>query len=401
MSSRDDGRLLSLTRRGFQRRLAGVLAAATVPAAFRGTARGSAARLADDAPGFLVRQADPPNLETPVARLDSYITPNDAFFVRSHFRIPEVADPEGWTLTLRSTEPGSAVLRLGMEELRGMESRTVTALLECSGNNRTKHDPPPSGVAWDRGAVGNAEWTGVPLARLIERLGGAGGARHAHLVSIDGDPANAAMPDFLRSVPIERALEPDTLVAYRMNGEALPREHGGPLRLVVPGWVGNHWIKWLSEIRLAAEEAPGKAMRDDYRVPERPLRPGDPIPAEIMKPVTRFLVKSLITTPTDGARTGGGPLTIAGHAWSGRAPIAKVEIEIDGDGRWRPARLVGPNHPRAWRRFELEWTPSGPGRHAIRSRATDGEGEVQPEKPDWNPRGYLWNGIQGIEVVVG
>ncbi len=193
-------------------------------------------------------------------------------------------------------------------------------------------------------------------------------------------------------------MDPSTLVAFKMNGAALPSLHGGPLRLVVPGWCGNHWMKWLRTITLSDEEAPGSFQRVDYRMPQTPVQPGEAAKPEETTPLTQLNVKSLITSPSPAGVVKPGELQISGVAWTGVARVARVDVAID-DGPWRPATFLGPDHPYAWRMWKFDWTAT-PGKHRVRARAADTEGAIQPEKLTWNPGGYLWNGIEDITLEV-
>ncbi|MBX6316652.1 MAG: molybdopterin-dependent oxidoreductase, partial [Isosphaeraceae bacterium] len=233
---------------------------------------------------------------------------------------------------------------------------------------------------------------------LLERAGVKPGAAHVHLLGADGTPAPKT-PPFLRSIPIERALDPMTLVASGMNGEPLPLLHGGPLRLVVPCWSGNHWIKWLRTIRVARDEAPGFYMQVGYRLPKQPAPPNAALKPEDLVPVTTLNVKSLIARPAHGAQLEPGRHSIRGVAWTGEGRITKVEVAVDG-GPWQPAQLEGPEHRGSWRLWRFAWEAQRPGRHTICCRATDSEGHTQPETTPWNRSGYLWNGIDQVECEV-
>ena len=199
---------------------------------------------------------------------------------------------------------------------------------------------------------------------------------------------------------IERALDPSTLVAYRMNGEALTLAHGAPLRLVVPGWAGDHWVKWLTKLAVQKEEAKGFYMQTGYRMPVEKVEPGAAVPPEKMRPATTFPVKSIIGSPADGARTSTGRQKIAGVAFSGEAPIAKVEVSVDDGKTWRVAKLEGEPGVGRWVVFTLELDRKVPGRVRAIARATDKKGNVQPEHPDWNPSGYFWNGWHSVSWEV-
>lgn len=347
---------------------------------------------ADDAPpGFLVRKPEPLNAEPFLDRLDTWITPIDRFFIRSHHPRPEHIPDAPVKLGGLVDKPRVYV----PDDLRKMEAVTLPAVLQCTGNGRTRFNPLPGGVGWGQGAVGNAEWTGVRLRDLLTTAELSSKAKHVHLRGRD-EPAGPKDAIYLRSLPIERAMDPSTLVVYAMNGKELPAMHGGPVRIVVPGWTGNHWIKWLREITVSDEEAPGSFQRVDYRLPEVPKGVGETVKPEETTPVTALNVKSIITSAKPAILN--GKATIEGFAWTGMGRVAKVDASVDG-GPWTPAELVGPDHAGAWRmwRFACDATP---GTHKIRVRATDTLGAVQPEVSPWNKGGYLWNGIESLEFSI-
>ncbi|MDB5353220.1 MAG: sulfite oxidase-like oxidoreductase [Planctomycetota bacterium] len=374
------------SRRDVIRGALGGLVASAIPSS-------SAIDIKERAFELIVRGGAPLNAETPVEGLDSYLTPMNRFFVRSHFGPPSIPTDQ----ILRVDGLVNKPLELARDRWGRIKQATLPAVLQCSGNGRALFSPRIPGVGWEKGAVGNAEWTGFRLKDLLEMAGFSAEARHVHFLGADGPP-NPKTPAFLRSLPIERALDPHTLVAYSMNGRELPRLHGGPVRLVVPGWAGNHWIKWLRTITLSAEEAPGFYQRTGYRMPRTPVPPGVNVKPEDTVPVTALNVKSLFVSPTEGHRLPPGELKIHGVAWTGAGRVARVDVSVD-DGPWSLAELHGPDHEYAWRLWRFDWTPT-PGRHVIRARATDSSGAVQPEKTPWNKSGYLWNGIDSVAFEV-
>jgi DMSO/TMAO reductase YedYZ molybdopterin-dependent catalytic subunit len=332
-------------------------------------------------------------VETPPDRLTTYITGDDAFFVRHHWPA-QAPDPEDWALVV----DGEVLrpLRLRLAELKQLPSTTVTCVLECAGNGRSLYQPEIPGLAWGRGAVGNARWTGVRVRDLLEKAGVKTGAKHLHSAGTDNPPSD--QPPFLRSVPLEKALA-DAIVAYEMNGEALPPLHGAPARLVVPGWAGEHWMKWLARLSPRAEEATGHFMEEEYRYPVRPGAPGVPIEPREMRPITELFVESQITQAPARARVGVEE-TIRGFALSGAPDIAKVELS-EGDGAaWATADLDPEHDPYAWRLWSFRWMPRRVGRVRLHARATDSRGSVQPRDAVWNPGGYLHNGWDWVEIDV-
>ena len=227
---------------------------------------------APDARPLIVRSRRPLNLETPVPALDPRLTPNSEFFVRSHFGAPAV-DLVPWELELVGLV--DRPMRLTLEALGRFEQATRAAVLQCAGNGRGLYRPRVPGVPWERGAVGHAEWSGVRLADLLDRAGLGDGAAHLHFLGGDSPPSPKT-PAFVRSIPLDRARDTSTILALRMNGEPLPVLHGGPVRLVVPGWAGNNWSKWVRRIVVSRNEAPGFYMQTGYRMPRLPSPPARP-----------------------------------------------------------------------------------------------------------------------------
>jgi sulfite oxidase len=208
-------------------------------------------------------------------------------------------------------------------------------------------------------------------------------------------------PLFLRSIPLEKALHPDTLLAYRMNGEPLPLLHGAPLRVITPGWMADSCTKWLTDITVLEREAEGYYMEQAYRYPARPGAPGETVAPDEMDPVTRMVVKSLIVSPGEGMTLPAGEVLIRGVAWSGDDRlVTRVEVSVDDGRTWEDAALVGDEVPYAWRQWTFVWRDVRPGTHAILSRATDDHGTYQPLHPPWNPGGFLWNGPDRVAVTV-
>lgn len=343
---------------------------------------------------LIVRNRMPLDAESPVEVFDRWITPNDLFFVRSHFGAPAVGLAP-WSLTIAGLVGKSRTLAL--KDLERFEQVTVPAVLQCSGNGRGLFAPRPAGVGWERGAVGHAEWSGVRLKDLLEEVGLGRGAAHVQSLGSDAPP-NPKTPAFHRSIPLEKALDPRTIVATRMNGEPLPRLHGGPLRLIVPAWTGNHWMKWLRMLTVADEEAPGAFQQTSYKISKAPTPPGVAPNPEDMVSLTAMNVKSLIARPSRGAVLEPGPVEVRGVAWTGVGVVTRVEVSVDG-GPWQIAKLEGRVLEGSWRLWTFAWKAKA-GKHALRVRATDSEEQTQPETPPWNKSGYLWNGIDEVSCVV-
>jgi DMSO/TMAO reductase YedYZ molybdopterin-dependent catalytic subunit len=207
------------------------------------------------------------------------------------------------------------------------------------------------------------------------------------------------MPDFVRQVPIDKAMDPGTLLAIEMNGALIPVSNGFPVRAIVPGWEGAYSVKWLTGIHVLTETHDSFWIKTAYRYPTLPVAPGAAVPPEQMAPLMGLAVKSLITSPADGAKTS-GVVTIRGLAWSGEANITAVDVSTDRGSTWAPARLGDDRARYTWRQFTYEWRPGELGAHVVMSRATDDAGRVQPIVPQWNPSGYMWNAIDQVRVEV-
>jgi sulfite oxidase len=347
---------------------------------------------------MIVRAVQPEDLEMPTSAFGDFITPVDHFFVRTHVEVPEV-DLATWRLKIEGNV--ATPLTLSMDELKKMPSVELPAVLECAGNGRSFFEPPVAGLQWANGAVGNGAWRGVRLRDVLERAQMKPGALE---VLFDGaDVPIGAMADFQRSIPLKKAMHPATLLAYDMNGAALPVKHGFPLRAIVPGWAGNSWVKWLTNVRVLTEPSDGFWMKNAYVYPSRPIAPGSTPPPDIMKPVTSLRVKSVVFSPAGGAAVKvDAPMTISGAAWSGEGGnIATVAVSTDRGRTWKPAKLMGPATPFGWRLWNFSWTPSAEGYYTVLTRAHDLGGDVQPLLPEWNPSGYLWNAVGRVDVNVG
>lgn len=353
----------------------------------------------DESKPVTVRVSRPLDAETPAQAFTSFLTPNHQFFVRSHFGPPpaEAIEEPQWKLHV-----GGAVERpneFTITSLQQFKAVTMTAVLQCSGNGRAYHRPRVPGVQWERGAVGNAQWTGVRLRDVLQAAGIRAEARHVMFQGADR-PVLPAVPLFFRSIPLEKALHPDTLLAYEMNGQPLPLLHGAPLRVITPGWMAESCIKWLTHIEARKEEASGYYMQTAYRVPVKSAHTGTGVPDDATAPVEVMPVKSLISSPEDGQSLRAGAAKIQGVAWAGETKIAKVEISFDDGDTWQPAQLVGDDRLYAWRQWQFLWQATVEGTFAIVCRATDERGNVQPAATSWNPSGFLWNGWDRVTVRV-
>lgn len=344
------------------------------------------------------RVTRPFDAETPVREFTSFLTPNHRFFVRSHFGppAPELISEANWTLYVGGLVEKPRAFTL--KELKAFDPVTLTAVVQCSGNGRAFHRPKVPGVQWERGAAGNAQWTGLRLRDLLAKVGLQEGAQHVQLQGADR-PVVASVPLFTRSIPLGKALHPDTILAYEMNGRPLPLLHGAPLRVITPGWMADSCTKWLTEITVQAEEAKGYYMQTAYRVPVKPVEAGT-TPNVPAIPVEAMVVKSLIAAPQEGETVKAGPVTIQGVAWSGEAKVVKVEVSTDDGKTWEQARLLGEDLPYAWRQWQWVWQSRSAGPATILCRATDSRGDTQPATTPWNPSGFLWNGWDRVNVTV-
>lgn len=356
---------------------------------------------AEDRPkrDMLVRSIRPEDLEMPPSGFADYITPIEHFFVRTHVYVPAVNLSE-WRLRIEGEVAKPQVF--AFDDIRKLPTVDLVSVVECAGNGRRYYQPPVPGAQWSTGAVGNARWRGVRLADMLKRAGIKDSARE---ILFDGaDVPLGSMPDFQRSIPVKKALDTNTLLAYEMNGETLPLKHGFPLRVVAPGWASNSWVKWLTGIRVLDKEYDGFWMKVAYRHPGKPVAPGTAVPPEQMRPVTSLRVKSVIGDPVDGTQVAvGTPLVIRGTAWSGDAgPVTGVDVSVDGGRTWKSAALRPDQQTQfGWRQWEFPWTSPQEAYYTILARARDAVGNTQPFDQEWNPGGYGWNVVPrvGLDVV--
>ena len=343
--------------------------------------------------GLVVRRAHPLNCETSIpALVGGVVMPSARFYVRNHFHIPRL-DPETFRLAVGGRV--HQTLSLSLKELRAMRSHSTAVTLECAGNGRASFDPPIAGEKWELGAVSTAEWTGVPLSDLLRQAGVLPDAREVLLRGADGGMVEGrpAPIRFERSLRLDDPHIAEAMLAYAMNGEPLPIAHGYPLRLIVPAWYSVTSVKWLTEIELIDRPFSGFFQDDRY------LYEWNRDGGVVTEPVTLQRVRSLITEPRPGQELHPGELAIRGVAWSGFAPIARVEVSV-GDDSWQEARLVGESPLGSWRRWELVTRVDRPGALIVRARATDQAGNAQPISAEWNRLGYGNNSIERIPLRV-
>ncbi len=343
--------------------------------------------------GLIVHRADPLNCETSIAALvGGVVMPNPRFYVRNHFATPTL-DPSTWRLAV-----GGLVehpLSLSLRDLHNMRSHTLVATLECAGNGRSGFDPPVDGEQWRLGAVSTAEWTGVPLVEVLDRASVKATACEILMRGADrGTVERVTAPiAFERSLSLDEARGSGALLAYAMNGEPLPLQHGHPLRVIVPGWYAVSSVKWLTDIEVISSPFEG------YFQTERYVYEWDSDGTIVREPVRLQQVRSVITDPTGDEEVVAGDLAIRGVAWSGAASIARVDVSL-GDGPWRQAQLVGESHPHSWQWWELLTRLDDRGPTTLRARATDLAGRTQPHRPEWNRLGYGANAIQTVALHV-
>lgn len=352
-----------------------------------------ACKLAIDA-GLVVHRAHPLNAETSIpALIGGVVMPNAHFYVRNHFQIPNLGRAN-WQLEVAGLVKRPFSLRLA--QLQAMPSRTAVVTLECAGNGRASLDPPVPGEPWGLGAVSTAEWTGVSLVDLLDRAGLRPSAREVVFRGADSGTVDgrAGVIRFERSLVVEQLRDTGAILAFAMNGEALPQRHGYPLRLIVPGWYAVASVKWLTEIEVIGESFGGYYQVDKYQYEHE--RDGQ-IDKE---PVTLQQVRSLIVEPRTDQVIDRGETLIRGVAWSGAAAIARVEVSVGG-GPWQRATLVGDGHRGRWQWWQLpiRLDPAGP--IAVRAKATDLAGRSQPDHQRWNAQGYGNNAVQETLVTVG
>ncbi len=342
--------------------------------------------------------------ETPESLLDDETTPIERFFIRNNGNIPpHCADADAWTLAIDGEV--RTPLTLTLAELKARYPVvTRHVVLECGGNGRAFFAPQVHGNQWTNGGVGCAAWTGVSLADVLADAGLTDAATYtAHYgadAPLSGDPHRPALS---RGVRIEKALEPHSMLVWAMNGVPLPAIHGGPLRLIFPGWPGSASQKWLTRITIRDREHDGPGMTGfSYRLPVKPMIPGEVADPANFRVLESMPARSIITHPADGARIAGGEtIEVRGAAWAGDLSVRRVEIAIDG-GEWREADLTAPRNRYDWQRWRVQVALPASGAVVIRARATDSNCVTQPESPTlWNPGGYGGNAIHRVAIWVG
>jgi DMSO/TMAO reductase YedYZ molybdopterin-dependent catalytic subunit len=384
---------IMLTRRDF------LVRASTVPLVATGVGAPMlfAGEKSNAFPGMIVRMAEPENLEFPFSSLSDFITTNEQFYIRSHFAVPKI-DVKTWKLSVDGAVKQKREFTL--DDLLRLPSRKLTATLECAGNGRVFLKPAVPGLQWGPGAVGNAEWGGIPLATILDKVGLADRAIEVILEGADkgqinSDPKSPGPIAFARSIPIEKANSDSVLLATHMNGKPLPVSHGAPLRAIVGGWYGVASVKWLSRIIVADKPYRGFWQTLDYSYWERK----DGLPT--LLPIRGNEVKATIARPSlSEVVPAGMNYRVFGAAWAGEAAVAKVEVSTDTGRSWNEAKLLDTAEPQAWVLWEYVWKkpPAGPARLMV--RATDKNGRSQPAERDVDRRSYMISHIMPVDVVV-
>lgn len=354
--------------------------------------------------GLTVLNDRPINAETPAHLLDDDVTPNDRHFVRDNGIVPENAmkmDAAGWSLTVDGEV--EKPLTLGMDDLKSQfEVVKLKLQIECAGNGRAGFNPPASGNQWTVGAIGNSEWTGVRYRDVLKAAGVKQSAvytgHYGADVHLSGDPKKIPIS---RGVPIAKAMEPHSIIAFEMNGQPIPALNGFPVRVVTPGWPGSTSQKWLTRIQLRDKVHDGAKMTGkSYRVPKYNVAPGTKVPNEDFVIIESMPVKSLITSPETGKAVAGRSLQVHGHAWAGDRSVKDVHLSIDFGATWIDTKLGVPPNPYSWQSWTTNVEFPQAGYYEIWARATDDQGVSQPFAVNWNPRGYLNNSLHRIAVTV-
>jgi len=346
----------------------------------------------------------PPNYETPLSHFTSEFTPNDSFFVRYHLAgIPEEIDAAHWQLRVGG-EGISKPLQLSLQELQsGFEAVEIAAVCQCSGNRRGFSEPHVPGVQWGPGAMGNARWKGVRLKDVLNRAGVRAETVEIVVGGADG-PVLDGTPDFIKSIPIDKALDDNTIIAYEMNGAPLPFYNGFPIRLIVPGWTATYWMKHLDSIEASTKPFAGYWMKSAYRVPNGKF----PVIQHFLtqmaaanEPITEMVVNSLITAPEDGHTIRAAEtIEVRGLAWDGGYGIRRVEMSVDGGQVWRQAELGKDVGRFAFRSFRFSFAPPQAGKYQVMAKASNGVGQTQAETLIFNAAGYHNNVVRPVTINV-
>ena len=394
----------SISRRGFLTGVAGAgtLAAVSLEQALAqapppGTISNEAVKA--EKSGAMQWHSDRPLTgSVPAHEHDFDVTPADRMFVRNNLLTPLI-DFRTHRLVVKGLvgkELDVAVLDLP----KMFETVVVQGMLECAGSGRTAYEPKPSGTPWlPTGGMGCPKWGGVRLRDVLKAAGI--NPRAAHVAGQGGDPgAVATAAPVVRSIPLAKAMDENTLIAWEMNGQPLPFIHGHPIRLVVPGWVGSASTKWLHTLMVLDAPFKGTYMTGSYIMPRYPVEPGQKMPADVVS-TEAWPVKSMITFPAPNARfKAGAAIAVRGRAWVGEGTVERVEISTDEGKTWQRAALAPAGDRYAWRGFSHELRAPRPGYVTVLARAWDDRGNAQPAVATWNPLGYFWNGWHRVGVLI-
>lgn len=343
--------------------------------------------------------------ETPEHLLDDTITPNDKIFIRNNGNPPDpVANPDGWEFTLDGEVNTPLKLTLG-EMKQKFRAVTYAMQMECGGNGRSFFEPKASGNQWTNGAISNARWTGVRLKDVLEAAGLKSSAVYTGHYGTDAHlSGDANKPAISRGMPITKAMEEHTIIAFAVNGGPIPQIHGAPMRLIVPGWPGSTSQKWLNRIWIRDKEHDGQGMtKTSYRVPIKPMVPGDKADPKNFRILESMPVRSIITNVAHGTQLPAGTrnLDLRGHAWAGEHTVTDVQVSADYGRTWQKAKVDSPTNKYAWQRWATQIKLPSEGYYELWARATDSTGQSQGHAPgNWNPQGYGGNVMHRIAVLI-
>lgn len=349
---------------------------------------------------LILMTSRPPQLETPMHIFKELITPNDALFVRWHIaNIPTYVDMREWRLKVGGNVERE--LLLSMDDLKGYEKISYTAVIQCAGNSRSFFEPRVAGGQWGHGAMGNVTWTGVRLKDIMQKAGIRAGSVDLAFNGLDSAPF-PKVPDFVKSLPVDKALEDDIMVAFEMNGRPLTMLNGFPARLIVPGWYATYWVKSLSDITVTTKAFEEFWMKPAYRIPDNDcgcVSPGA-TPKKTV-PINKMTTRSFVINPSDGTTLAKGkPIELMGIAFSGGHSIRDVIVSVNGGKTWGEARLGQDKGKYSWIQWFYPWRPEMTGSYTILCRATNAIGDSQAIEKLWNPAGYLLNNVEKITVTI-
>ncbi len=337
---------------------------------------------------------DPICAEVPLVNLSEATKPSGNHFIRNHYKVP-VIERDEWSLSVTGSVDNS--LEISYDYLVEMPSIEVTALMECAGNSRSIVHPRVPGVQWGHGAIGTACWKGVPVYKVLEKAKLRQSASEVVFSGYDGDKVSISQDTsrYAISVPLAKLLDPTTILAYSMNGNVIPKNHGYPVRLIVPGWYGMTSVKWVTGMKVI--DSPNSGVYEREYSLYLGFN-GDSV--NVAQRVTELKVKSLISNPASGSVIGLTRQEVNGLSWSGAGCVTKVEVSFDNNRTWHQAEVEEPSFPYSAQRWKFEWEPPEVGHYLIRSRATDSNGNIQPFVADWNYRGLQVNSVHCVPVVV-